>query len=157
MARKNEPEPDPAQEPTFESRLADLEEVVRQLEAGDKPLDASLDLYERGVKALKSCHEILNRAERRLKLLVAGPDGKPALKDLATFPGATQAEGGESVFEAQGDPFVETKDDTLDVDSVDTADTADLEPPPAEGRGRRAPRGAGKRGRTQGPAGELFE
>lgn len=68
---------------SFEKTLAELEEIVQQLEEGDKPLDQSIALYERGVKALKTCHAVLDQAEQRIKTLVKDAGGKPMLKDSA--------------------------------------------------------------------------
>lgn len=68
---------------SFEKTLAELEEIVQQLEEGDKPLDQSIALYERGVKALKTCHAVLDQAEQRIKTLVKDAGGKPSLKDSA--------------------------------------------------------------------------
>lgn len=66
----------------FESKLAELEEIVRQLEDGEKSLDESLALYERGVASLKDCHAILNHAEKRIRMLVKKTDGAVALADV---------------------------------------------------------------------------
>ena len=68
-------------EPKFEASLEELEEIVSQLEAGDKPLDESLALYEKGVAALKRCHIVLDKAEKRIRLLVKGAAGEPALQE----------------------------------------------------------------------------
>ena len=72
------PEPKVA---NFEKSLETLERIVRQLEAGEKPLDESLALYEQGVSALKHCHELLDHAEQRIRLLVRGASGAPVLID----------------------------------------------------------------------------
>jgi exodeoxyribonuclease VII small subunit len=53
----------------FESALAELEAVVKQLEEGDLTLDASLALYERGVQLSRFCHTRLEDAERRIEIL----------------------------------------------------------------------------------------
>ena len=66
---------------SFEDSLAELEQIVSQLEAGERPLDESLALYEKGVAALKQCHLILDKAEKRIRRLVKGPDGEPVLQD----------------------------------------------------------------------------
>ena len=66
---------------SFEQKLAELEDVVRQLEAGEKPLEESLTLYERGVAALKTCHVMLDRTEQRIRLLVKDHAGVPALRN----------------------------------------------------------------------------
>jgi len=71
-----------APEGNFESRLAELEELVRQLEQGDKPLEESLALYEKGIAALKSCHKILDTAEQRLKRLVQEPGGGVRVEEI---------------------------------------------------------------------------
>ena len=70
-----------APQESFEELLAKLEDIVGQLEAGAKPLEESLALYEQGVEALKRCHLILDRAEKRIRLLVKGADGnnKPVI------------------------------------------------------------------------------
>ncbi|MBX7221099.1 MAG: exodeoxyribonuclease VII small subunit [Blastocatellia bacterium] len=68
-------EPSAAAVPTFEQSLEELEAVVRQLESGDVPLDQALELFERGVKLSRSCRERLDTAERRIEILLKGPDG----------------------------------------------------------------------------------
>ncbi len=62
-----------SQQPSFEESLAQLEETVQQLEAGQLGLSESLELYERGIKTLKECHQALSAAERRIEL-VTGVD-----------------------------------------------------------------------------------
>ena len=53
----------------FESAIAELEGIVKQLEEGDLPLDTSLALFERGVALSRYCHEQLGAAERRIEQL----------------------------------------------------------------------------------------
>jgi exodeoxyribonuclease VII small subunit len=53
----------------FEERLAELQQVIEQLEDGQLGLDQALESYERGVGLLKQCHELLEKAERRIELL----------------------------------------------------------------------------------------
>jgi exodeoxyribonuclease VII small subunit len=55
--------------PSFEQSLAELEQIVRQLEEGQLGLSDSLARYEVGVKRLKECYQLLERAERRIELL----------------------------------------------------------------------------------------
>jgi exodeoxyribonuclease VII small subunit len=62
----------------FESAIAELEQVVRKLEAGDLPLEKSLELFERGVTLSRYCHGRLEEAERRIELLTDRGDVKPA-------------------------------------------------------------------------------
>nr|WP_242549627.1 exodeoxyribonuclease VII small subunit [Alicyclobacillus mali (ex Roth et al. 2021)] len=46
-----------------------LEEIVRQLEAGDLPLDASIRSYEESMRLVKFCREQLDKAEFQLEKL----------------------------------------------------------------------------------------
>jgi exodeoxyribonuclease VII small subunit len=53
----------------FESAIAELEKIVKQLEDGDLPLEQSLGLFERGVALSRYCHDQLGAAERRIEQL----------------------------------------------------------------------------------------
>ncbi|MFA6313458.1 MAG: exodeoxyribonuclease VII small subunit [Sterolibacterium sp.] len=68
---------------TFEASLAELEAIVRDMEAGQLPLEESLAAYERGTALLKHCQEALGAAEQKLKILEDG-----ALRDFD--PGAAE-------------------------------------------------------------------
>ncbi|WP_305095936.1 exodeoxyribonuclease VII small subunit [Croceibacterium aestuarii] len=63
---------------SFEQALKALEDVVRQLEGGEVPLDESIDLYERGEKLRKHCQARLDTAQARIEKIVQGPDGRAA-------------------------------------------------------------------------------
>lgn len=52
-----------------------LEAIVDDLEEGNLGLAGSLDRYEEGVRLLKQCYGLLERAERRIELL-AGVDAE---------------------------------------------------------------------------------
>lgn len=60
---------------SFEETLAELEDRVRRLEAGDQPLEEALKLFEEGIGLTRACHERLDAAERRIAELSQGPDG----------------------------------------------------------------------------------
>ena len=63
---------------SFEESLALLEETVQKLEAGQLGLSESLELYERGIKTLKECHQALSAAQRRIELLTGiDEEGNP--------------------------------------------------------------------------------
>jgi exodeoxyribonuclease VII small subunit len=53
----------------FESAIAELETLVKQLEDGDLPLDTSLKLFERGVELSRYCHDQLGAAQKRIEVL----------------------------------------------------------------------------------------
>ncbi len=55
--------------PVFEDCLGELEEIVAELESGKLGLSDALSRYELGVKHLKSCHQLLERVERKIELL----------------------------------------------------------------------------------------
>jgi exodeoxyribonuclease VII small subunit len=59
----------------FEEHLQALEKVIEELEAGDLTLDAALERFEDGVKRLKTCRELLAKAEERVKILVRDAEG----------------------------------------------------------------------------------
>jgi exodeoxyribonuclease VII small subunit len=58
----------------FESALAELEKLVKQLEGGDLALDRALALFERGVTLSRYCHDQLGSAERKIEQLTARGD-----------------------------------------------------------------------------------
>lgn len=72
----SEPTPNPAL--SFEDALRQLEERVRELERGDVPLERALALYEEGVGLVRSCHERLDDADKRIIELSSPPGGDPA-------------------------------------------------------------------------------
>jgi exodeoxyribonuclease VII small subunit len=61
----------------FEKALADLEEIVKQLEGGRVPLEDSIAIYERGEALKKHCEALLKRAEARIERITLGADGAP--------------------------------------------------------------------------------
>ena len=62
-------------EKSFESSLEDLEQIVKQLEAGDLPLERSLELFEQGVRLSRECQKRLDDAERKVEILLRSGDG----------------------------------------------------------------------------------
>lgn len=54
---------------TFEKSLESLEELVRELEAGDKGLDESLALFEKGVTLSKELSKRLEEAKTKVEAL----------------------------------------------------------------------------------------
>jgi exodeoxyribonuclease VII small subunit len=62
---------------SFETHLGKLEEIVDDLESGDLELEAALQRYEEGVKRLKTCYELLSRAEQHVRKLVGETETEP--------------------------------------------------------------------------------
>ena len=67
---------------TFEEHLKALEEGVGDLEGGEATLEESLAAYEKSVGHLRACHEILDRAERKVKILVEDGAGDRVEEDF---------------------------------------------------------------------------
>lgn len=60
----------PGRQRGFEELLGEVEQVVEDLETGDLSLDDSLKSYEKGVRSLRQCLQHLQKAERRIELLI---------------------------------------------------------------------------------------
>ena len=67
---------------TFEASLNELERIVKQLEDGDLPLEASLKLFEDGVRLSRECRDRLTNAERRIEVLMKESDGSVSLESI---------------------------------------------------------------------------
>ncbi len=59
---------------TFEQALVELQEIVSELESGDSTLETSLARYERGVLLGRRCNDLLDKAELRVRELLANGD-----------------------------------------------------------------------------------
>lgn len=68
----------------FERAMAELDETVRRLDAGDLPLEESLAAFEKGVALVRSLHARLDAVQMRLDELTQAGDGRSALTPLAT-------------------------------------------------------------------------
>lgn len=56
----------------FEDSIKELEKIVESLEKGDCGLSESLDLFEKGIKLSKECSDMLDKAEKRVSVLING-------------------------------------------------------------------------------------
>ena len=56
----------------FDAVLARLRAVVAELESGELSLEDSLKVYEEGVQMARRGHQLLDRAEKRVEILVSG-------------------------------------------------------------------------------------
>lgn len=56
----------------FEESIKELERIVESLERGDIGLEESLDLFEKGIKLSKACNEMLDKAEKKVSVLING-------------------------------------------------------------------------------------
>lgn len=56
----------------FEDSIKELEKIVESLEKGDCGLSESLDLFEKGIKLSKECNDMLDKAEKKVSVLING-------------------------------------------------------------------------------------
>lgn len=56
---------------SFEDAMAELAQLVSQMEAGQLPLDASVAAYQRGAELVKYCAAQLDKVESQVKVLEA--------------------------------------------------------------------------------------
>ncbi len=75
MAPKAKARPSAIDGLSFEQAFDEMEAIVRQLEAGQLPLDEALGLFERGQALAAHCQKLLEAAELRVQQLVARPGG----------------------------------------------------------------------------------
>jgi len=66
------PEEKPAA--SFEKGLEELEQIVKEMESGELPLERALELYEKGMKLSEQCRKQLEEAETRIEMLVRKGD-----------------------------------------------------------------------------------
>ena len=57
-------------EKKFEEMIKDLEQISQDLENGELTLDESMEKFEEGIKLSKKCSEILESAEKKIKILI---------------------------------------------------------------------------------------
>ena len=57
---------------SFEAALAEIENIVAAMEAGQLPLEQSLRAYKRGAELLQYCQARLQEAQQQVKILEAG-------------------------------------------------------------------------------------
>ena len=57
-------------EMSFENAMQELEEITGKLEKGNLSLDESVASFEEGMKLAKKCNNILEDAEKKIKILV---------------------------------------------------------------------------------------
>jgi exodeoxyribonuclease VII small subunit len=54
----------------LEKSLADLEDLVEELESGDLPLETAMKKFEEGIKLTRGCQTALKDAEQKVQILL---------------------------------------------------------------------------------------
>ena len=60
----------------LEKSLADLEELVEELESGDLPLETAMKKFEEGIKLTRGCQTALKEAEQKVEILLKSAGGE---------------------------------------------------------------------------------
>ncbi len=60
----------------LEKALADLEDLVEELESGDLPLEKAMKKFEEGIKLTRSCQAALKDAEQKVEILLKSAGGE---------------------------------------------------------------------------------
>jgi exodeoxyribonuclease VII small subunit len=77
-ANRTNGEPQANDLPSFEASLAELQQIARDLEDGTLGLEESIARFEQGTALLRSCYQILERAEQKIEILTGlAADGTP--------------------------------------------------------------------------------
>jgi exodeoxyribonuclease VII small subunit len=65
----------------LEKSLAELEELVEELESGDLPLESAMKKFEEGIKLTRGCQSALKEAEQKVEILLRN-NGAEELADF---------------------------------------------------------------------------
>ncbi|GHU05816.1 exodeoxyribonuclease 7 small subunit [Betaproteobacteria bacterium] len=60
------------EEVKFETALAELEQIVQNMENGSLSLEESIGAYQRGSELLRHCQQQLGEAERKIRIFEKG-------------------------------------------------------------------------------------
>lgn len=71
-------------EKKFEQAIVELEDIVKQLQAGDLSLDESMEKFKVGMELANLCNTQLQQAEKSITMLVEQSDGTIAEKEIDT-------------------------------------------------------------------------
>jgi exodeoxyribonuclease VII small subunit len=97
-------------EKSFEKSLAELEKIVEKMEEGGLSLSESLSLFENGVKLARFLREELDKAEKKIAILLKDEQGgvteEPfSLSDEDGEKGDSESEENPSSGSDEGLPF----------------------------------------------------
>lgn len=95
-------------EMNFEKALAELEQIVSQLEKGGLALNESLALFEKGIKLTRFLRAELDKAEKKIEILLK--DEKGQLQPHDFNPEDFRAGGPEEESEDENEEETEEED-----------------------------------------------
>lgn len=62
------------EEKSFEENMEQLENIVTELEKGELNLEESVKKFEQGINISKKCNDILEKAEKKITILLRRDD-----------------------------------------------------------------------------------
>jgi len=78
MGKTNKPD---IEKLSFEESIGHLKGIVKMIEAGEIPLQTSIEQYERGMALIKHCRKILQEAEKRIEKISLDQEQTGAAED----------------------------------------------------------------------------
>jgi len=66
----------------LEKALADLEQLVEELESGDLPLEKAMKKFEEGIKLTRGCQAALKETEQKVEILLKSAGGEETLEEF---------------------------------------------------------------------------
>jgi exodeoxyribonuclease VII small subunit len=69
-------------QPSLESAMQRISEIVTAMESGDLPLEKLIESYEEGIGLVKTCQETLDAAEKRIQIIARNARGEVSLQNF---------------------------------------------------------------------------
>ena len=69
------------EELSFEQAMTNLVKIAEELEKDDLDLDTSVKKFEEGMELSKKCNEILQKAEKKITILIDGEEKDFSVKN----------------------------------------------------------------------------
>lgn len=103
---KSSDKADPStRDPAFEDALSQLEELVREMESDQMPLEDLIRNYEQGTKLFQVCEKRLEEAEGRIEIIRKKRNGEAVVEPFDEEPTTTAAPASEEETEDHGELF----------------------------------------------------
>ncbi len=67
---------------SIEQAMERLENLVREMESGQLPLEQLISSYEEGVKLASQCQEKLDAAAKKIQVITKNSSGRTGLEDF---------------------------------------------------------------------------
>lgn len=60
----------------FEDGLQRIEQIIKELNQNEVPLEKALKLYEEGINLIRSCNKLLDASEKKMEVLLEDINGE---------------------------------------------------------------------------------